>query len=211
MFTGLIIETGEIASVRARDGKTRITISAKNVPAELKTGDSVAVSGVCLTAVEIGRKQFSADLAEETLKRTSLGNLKKKSLVNLELPARAQDRLGGHVVQGHADGVGRLLGLKKIKGGEDWRMTLELPSGLDRYVVPQGSIAVEGISLTVARIESNRVEIAVIPHTYKVTNLHELRSGSPLNIEVDILAKYAEKRNGPWRRLTVAELLAQGF
>lgn len=211
MFTGLIVETGEIASVRVRDGKTRITISAKNVPAELKTGDSVAVSGVCLTAVEIGRKQFSADLAEETLKRTSLGNLKKKSLVNLELPARAQDRLGGHVVQGHADGVGRLLGLKKIKGGEDWRMALELPSGLDRYVVPQGSIAVEGISLTVAGIESNRVEIAVIPHTYKVTNLHKLRPGSPLNIEVDILAKYAEKRNGQGKKLTVAELVRRGF
>jgi riboflavin synthase len=209
MFTGLVIETGEIASVRVRDGKTRITISAKNIPVELKTGDSVAVSGVCLTAVEISRKQFSADLAEETLKRTSLGSLKKNSLVNLELPARAQDRLGGHVVQGHVDAVGKLLDLKKIKGGEDWRMMLELPSGLERYVVPQGSITVEGISLTVAKIEGNRLEIAVIPHTYEVTNLRELRSGSPVNIEVDILAKYAEKRNG--RRLTVAELVAWGF
>lgn len=211
MFTGLIVETGEIASVRARDGKTRITISAKNIPAELKTGDSVAVSGVCLTALDIGRKQFSADLAEETLQRTSLGSLKKKSLVNLELPARAQDRLGGHVVQGHVDGVGRLLGLTKIKGGEDWRMMLELPSGLERYVVPQGSIAVEGISLTVAKIEGNRVEIAVIPHTYKVTNLRELRPGSAVNIEVDILAKYAEKKNGRAKKLTVAELVKRGF
>src|SRR5690349_2790978 len=130
MFTGLIVETGEVASVRARNGKTRITINARNVLAELKTGDSIAVSGVCLTAVDIGRKQFSADLAAETLQRTSLGNLKKASVVNLELPARAQDRLGGHVVQGHVDGVGKLLGLEKIKGGEDWRMTLELPSGL---------------------------------------------------------------------------------
>ena len=211
MFTGLIVETGEIASVRARDGKTRITISAKNVPAELKTGNSVTVSGVCLTALDIRRKQFSADLAEETLKRTSLGNLKKNSLVNLELPARAQDRLGGHVVQGHVDGVGKLLGLAKIKGGEDWRMTLELPSGLERYVVSQGSIAVEGISLTVAKIEGNRVEIAVIPHTYKVTNLRELRPGSPLNIEVDILAKYAEKRNNRGKKLTAAELVKRGF
>lgn len=209
MFTGLVVETGEIASVRARDGKTRITISAKNVPAELKTGDSVAVSGVCLTALDIRRKQFSADLAEETLKRTSLGNLKKNSLVNLELPARAQDRLGGHVVQGHVDGVGKLLGLMKIKGGEDRRMTLELPSGLERYVVSQGSIAVEGISLTVAGIEGNRVEIAVIPHTYKVTNLRELGPGSPLNIEVDILAKYAEKRRAA--KLTVPGLVKRGF
>src|SRR5690348_9693213 len=124
MFTGLIVETGEVASVRAGNGKTRITINARSVPAELKSGDSVAVSGVCLTAVDIGRKQFSADLAEETLQRTSLGNLNKGSVVNLELPARAQDRLGGHLVQGHVDGVGRLLDLKKIKGGEDWRMKL---------------------------------------------------------------------------------------
>ena len=211
MFTGLIVETGEVASVRARNGKTRITINARNVPAELKTGDSVAVSGVCLTALDIGRKQFSADLAEETLQRTALGNLNKGSVVNLELPARAQDRLGGHVVQGHVDGIGKLLNLEKIKGGEDWRMKLELPSGLERYVVPQGSITVEGISLTVAKIEGRTVEIAVIPHTYKVTNLRELRPGNWLNIEVDILAKYAEKRNGRARKLTVAELVKRGF
>jgi riboflavin synthase len=211
MFTGLIVETGQIASVRARGGKTRITITAKNVPGKLKTGDSIAVSGVCLTAVDVSRKQFSADLAEETLKRTSLGNLTKGSIVNLELPARAQDRLGGHVVQGHVDGVGKLLGLEKIKGGEDWRMVLELPSGLERYVVSQGSIAVEGISLTVAKIEGARVEIAVIPHTYKVTNLRELRPGSRLNIEVDIMAKYAEKMNERATKLTVVELVRRGF
>lgn len=221
MFTGLIIESGEVASVRTRNGKTRITIDARNVPAELKTGDSVAVSGVCLTALDIGRKQFSADLAEETLQRTSLGNLRKGSVVNLELPARAQDRLGGHVVQGHVDGVGKLLSVEKIKGGEDWRMRFELPSGLERYVVPQGSITVEGISLTVAKIEGRTVEIAVIPHTYKVTNLRELKSGSPLNIEVDVLAKYAEKQTSTTdtrrrgekqkRGLTVAELVKRGF
>jgi riboflavin synthase len=211
MFTGLIVETGEVASVRKSGGKTRINISAKNVPAELKRGDSVAVSGVCLTAVDRGRKQFAADLAEETLQRTSLGTLKKGSLVNLELPARAQDRLGGHIVQGHVDGVGKLLNLEKIKGAEDWRMLLELPPGLERYVVPQGSITVEGISLTVAKIIGNRVEIAIIPHTYKVTNLHALRPGDALNIEVDILAKYAEKRNGHTKRLTVADLVRKGF
>jgi riboflavin synthase len=211
MFTGLIVETGEVASVRKSGGKTRINISAKNVPAELKRGDSVAVSGVCLTAVDRGRKQFAADLAEETLQRTSLGTLKKGSLVNLELPARAQDRLGGHIVQGHVDGVGKLLNLEKIKGAEDWRMLLELPPGLERYVVPQGSITVEGISLTVAKIIGNRVEIAIIPHTYKVTNLHALRPGDALNIEVDIMAKYAEKRNGHTKRLTVADLVRKGF
>jgi riboflavin synthase len=211
MFTGLIMETGEVAALRKDSGKTRITISAKQVPSELKLGDSVAVSGVCLTAVERGRRKFAADLAQETLQRTSLGTLKTGSLVNLELPARAQDRLGGHVVQGHVDGIARLISLEKIKGGEDWRMVLELPPGLERYVVPQGSITVEGISLTVARIEGSRVEIAIIPHTYKVTNLHQLRPGSPLNIEVDILAKYAEKMNGRGSKLTVAELVKKGF
>lgn len=212
MFTGLIEETGRIAGVSRKNGKTRITISAKRIPTELKLGDSVAVCGVCLTAVDVGRKEFSADLAEETLKRTSLGDLKKDSFVNLELPARAQDRLGGHVVQGHVDGVGKLMSLTKITGAEDWRLTIEIPAGLERYVVPQGSIAVEGISLTVARVTGNRVEIAIIPHTYKATNLHTLRPGSPLNIEVDILAKYAEK-SGSIRaaRLTVEELVRRGF
>jgi riboflavin synthase len=211
MFTGLIMETGEVAALRKDGRKTRITISAKQVPSELKLGDSVAVSGVCLTAVELGRRKFAADLAQETLQRTSLGTLKTGSLVNLELPARAQDRLGGHVVQGHVDGIARLISLEKIKGGGDWRMVLELPPGLERYVVPQGSITVEGISLTVARIEGARVEIAIIPHTYKVTNLRQLRPGSPLNIEVDILAKYAEKMNGRGSKLTVAELVKKGF
>src|SRR5215471_6990965 len=175
MFTGLIIETGRVAALRRNGGKTRLTIAAKRIPAELHVGDSVSVSGVCLTAVDVKRNQFSADLAEETLKRTSLGNLKKDSMINLELPARAQDRLGGHVVQGHIDGVARLLSLEKIKGGEDWRLRLELPPGLERHVVHQGSITVEGISLTVADIKGARVEIAIIPHTYKVTNLHALR------------------------------------
>src|SRR5215831_7457479 len=208
MFTGLIEETGRVAALRRNAGKMRITIVAKSIPAELKLGDSVAVSGVCLTAVAVERKQFSADLAEETLKRTSLGNLKKGSAVNLELPARAQDRLGGHVVQGHVDGVARLLSLEKIKSAEDWRLTLELPAGLERYVVPQGSITVEGISLTVARIKDSRVEIAIIPHTYKVTNLSTLRAGDQLNVEVDVLAKYAEKMssNRPATKLTVEEL-----
>src|SRR5262249_19838381 len=132
------------------DALTRITVSADSIPTELKTGDSVAVSGVCLTAVEIGEAQFSADLAKETLQRTSLGGLRPGSLVNLELPARAQDRLGGHIVQGHVDGVGKLISLEKITHGEDWRLVIQIPEDLTKYVVPQGSITIEGISLTVA-------------------------------------------------------------
>lgn len=213
MFTGLIQETGEITDVKQRGGKTRITIQAKQVPAELKLGDSVAVSGVCLTAVDVNRKQFSADLAEETLQRTSLGNLKKRSVVNLELPARPADRLGGHIVQGHVDGVGRLLALHKIRGRDDWRLVIEIPEELAKYVVPQGSICVEGISLTVAAIQKNQIEIAIIPHTYAETNLHSLKPGSPVNIEVDVLAKYVERlvHRTESPSLNVDDLVKRGF
>ena len=218
MFTGLIQETGEVASTERLAGQnrgsvTRITVKARNIPYELKTGDSVAVSGVCLTALDISEHQFSADLAEETLNRTSLQRLKTGSIVNLELPAKAQDRMGGHVVQGHVDGVGSIVSLQKIKFRDDWRLVVELPSELSRYVVPQGSITVEGISLTVAAIEGTRVEIAIIPHTWQATNLRALRDGDPVNVEVDVLAKYAErmahgKTSG---KLTAADLIKQGF
>jgi riboflavin synthase len=218
MFTGLIQETGEIASTERVAGQnrhsvTRITIKAATIPTELKTGDSVAVSGVCLTALDIGEHQFSADLAEETLKRTSLQHLKTGSIVNLELPAKAQDRMGGHVVQGHVDGVGSIVSLQKIKFRDDWRLVIELPSELSRYVVSQGSITIEGISLTVASIEGRRVEIAIIPHTWQATNLHALHNGDPVNIEVDVLAKYAEKmaHGKVSGKLTAAELIRQGF
>lgn len=218
MFTGLIQETGEIASTERvagqnRDSVTRITIKAATIPTELKTGDSVAVSGVCLTALDIGEHQFSADLAEETLKRTSLQHLKTGSIVNLELPAKAQDRMGGHVVQGHVDGVGSIVSLQKVKFRDDWRLVIELPSELSRYVVPQGSITIEGISLTVAAIEGSCVEIAIIPHTWQATNLRALHNGDPVNIEVDVLAKYAEKMaHGKISgKLTAAELIRQGF
>jgi len=218
MFTGLIQETGEIASTQRVAGQnrhsvTRITIKAATIPTELKTGDSVAVSGVCLTALDIGEHQFSADLAEETLKRTSLQHLKTGSIVNLELPAKAQDRMGGHVVQGHVDGVGSIVSLQKIKFRDDWRLVIELPSELSRYVVSQGSITIEGISLTVASIDGRRVEIAIIPHTWQATNLHALHNGDPVNIEVDVLAKYAEKmaHGKVSGKLTAAELIRQGF
>ncbi len=218
MFTGLVQETGRIEGMRRlreKDGGmlTRITVAAREVPRELKIGDSVAVSGVCLTAVETSKKHFCADLAEETLRRTSLGNLQKGSLVNLELPARLHDRLGGHIVQGHVDGTGKLVRMQQIEGREDWRLVAELPEELTKYVVPQGSIAVEGVSLTVARIEGSRLEIAIIPHTYEATNLRALQAGDPLNIEVDVLAKYVEKmiQQRTSSQLSVADLMKRGF
>lgn len=218
MFTGLVQETGRIAGLTRLTGKnrrelTRITIAAKKVPKELKTGDSVAVSGVCLTAVLVKRKEFSADLAKETMQRTSLGKLKKGSVVNLELPARPQDRLGGHIVQGHVDATGKLLSFKQIKGRDDWRLVIEIPSSLARYVVAQGSICVEGISLTVAAIEGDRLEIAVIPHTFEETNLRDMQPGDPVNLEVDVLAKYVEKMVAHERpgQLSRHELIRGGF
>jgi len=213
MFTGLIQETGEIAALERVAGQTRITVRAKNIAKELKTGDSVAVSGVCLTALEIGEEQFSADLAQEGLEGTSVQRLKRGALVNLELPARAQDRMGGHVVQGHVDGTGRIVSLEKIKYHDDWRLVIEIPQTLEKYVAAQGSIAVEGISLTVAAIKGARVEIAIIPHTWEATNLKALRAGDPVNIEVDVLAKYAEKmaRGKTSSALTVADLVRRGF
>lgn len=218
MFTGLIHETGSIAEIRQLRGKngralTRISIAAKHVLAEVKAGDSVAVSGVCLTAVDIKRRKFSADLAEETLQRTSLSRLGKGSLVNLELPARPEDRLGGHIVQGHVDGVGKLVSIAQIKARDDWRLVINIPGSLARYVVAQGSIAVEGISLTVAAIDGSRVEIAIIPHTWQATNLRDLRPGSPVNIEVDVLAKYVEKMvsRDAGKGLSKDELIRSGF
>ena len=201
MFTGLVAATGVIVSVvptRNAVGPTRFTVSAPDLASRLGTGDSVAVSGVCLTALDLTHTQFSADLAQETVERTKLAKLQPGDVVNLELPTPAGSPLGGHVVQGHVDGVGTLLSLEAIdpanEAASDWRLRFAVPSGLSRYIAPQGSITVEGISLTVAAILGDVVSVAVIPHTYAVTSLHTLQPGSSLNIEVDALAKYAEKQ-----------------
>jgi riboflavin synthase len=214
MFTGLIEEVGKVASLDDRSGTYRIVISCSRSVKELKTGDSIAVNGVCLTALDITGDSFAADLAAETVARTSLTHLQGGSPVNLELPTRAGARLGGHVVQGHVDGVGKLLSMERIPGGDDWRMAIELPSGLERYVVFKGSISIEGISLTVASIEGRRVSIAVIPHTYQATNLRTLQPGDAVNIEVDVIAKYAEKmvqgEDAPGS-ITAERLMSEGF
>ena len=171
-------------------------------------GDSVAVSGVCLTALDLQSDRFSADLAAETLERTTLGGLATGTVVNLELPTAAGAPLGGHVVQGHVDGIGCCWRWRLL--GADWRLRLRVPAELVRYVVAQGSIAVEGISLTVASIVGDLVEIAIIPHTYAATNLHALTVGSAVNIETDVLGKYAERR--AWGvELTEAFLIANGY
>ena len=223
MFTGLIETTGTVVSLSSATGNTRLTVEAPaDLVSRLRTGDSVAVSGTCLTALEITGTRFSADLAQETLDRTTLGALAPGSLVNLELPTPAGSPLGGHVVQGHVDGTATLLALDALHPGQlhstDWRMGLALSHELARNIVQQGSITIEGISLTVALLRPTEigaeVEVAVIPHTYKATSLRTLKPGAKLNIETDVLARYAarqtEKRpEAEW--LTTAYLLANGY
>lgn len=214
MFTGIIEEVGRVAGIVNRAGKRRLTVSASQVTGELKTGDSIAVSGVCLTAVEITPKTFAADLAEETWKRTSFSRIKKGALVNLELPMRLNERLGGHIVQGHVDGTGKLVALDQIGGGDDFWLQIEIPPELARYVIFKGSLSIEGISLTVAKIEGTRVGAAIIPHTVKMTNLKSLKAGDPVNLEVDLVAKYIEKMirgESGNSALTVERLGSEGF
>lgn len=195
MFTGLIEEVGHVQRVeKTADARaTRLVVSASLLMPELKKGASIAVSGVCLTAVEVAPDHFAADLAAETVARTSFARIAEGAEINLELPMRAGGRMGGHVVQGHVDGVAKLLGLERVEGGEDYWLRCEIPAELAKYVVFKGSIAIEGISLTVARIEGTTLTVAIIPHTYEVTNLKSLKPGDGMNLEVDILAKYAEK------------------
>jgi riboflavin synthase len=213
MFTGLIEEVGRVQKITEKDGQRRLTVSASRLPGELHVGDSISVSGTCLTAVEVQLQSFAADLAAETWVRTSFSRIREGALVNLELPMRADGRFGGHLVQGHVDGTGKFLGLDPIPGGNDFWLRLEIPRELERYVVHKGSLAVEGISLTVAKLEGTSVTIAIIPHTVEMTNLQSLRPGDPLNLEVDLVAKYVEKmvRGEEASALTVERLMAEGF
>jgi len=213
MFTGLVEDVGRVAEITTTGGTRRLIIEAGHVPRELRKGDSVSVSGVCLTAVDVTPNSFRADLAEETWRLTSFSRITERALVNLELPMRADGRMGGHIVQGHVDGTGKFLSLERIPGADDFWLTVEIPTELARYVVYKGSIAVEGISLTVARVEENKITIAIIPHTADATNLHSLKPGDPVNIETDIVAKYVEKMMGgrSTGSITTEQLVAQGF
>jgi riboflavin synthase len=214
MFTGIVEEVGKIAKIEQRGENRRITISAQNTPKELHTGHSVAVSGVCLTALDIKPKSFCADLAPETWVRTSFSRIHEGALVNLELPMKADGRFGGHIVQGHVDGVGKLVNFERIADSENWWLHIEIPTELEKYTVFKGSISIEGISLTVAKLEGNRCTIAIIPHTVEMTNLGSLKSGDPVNLEADLIAKYVEKMmagTSSENSLDIEELVRQGF
>ncbi len=217
MFTGLIETTGTLVSRTPTDGATRLILDAPTLANRWRTGDSIAVNGVCLTAIPLSEPtHFAADLAGETLARTTLGSLPIGATVNLELPTPAGSPLGGHVVQGHVDATGKFLSITPLHPDldtTDWRLTLELPAQLTAQVISQGSITIDGISLTVARVDLPRIEIAIIPHTYKSTNLHPLTPGSSVNIETDVLAKYAaaQRTHAEENWLTPAYLLANGY
>jgi riboflavin synthase len=214
MFTGIVEEVGRISCIEQRGENRRITIVARHTPTELGTGNSVAVSGVCLTALDIKPDSFCADLAPETWVRTSFSRIHEGALVNLELPMKADGRFGGHIVQGHVDGVGKLLSFERIADSENWWLDIELPDDVEKYTVYKGSISIEGISLTVAKLERNHCTVAIIPHTVEMTNLHSLKPGDPVNLEADLIAKYVEKMmraDESENSLSMAELVQQGF
>jgi riboflavin synthase len=190
VFTGLIADLGKVTAVDATDDGVRLAV-ASALAGELREGDSVAVNGVCLTATAVSSEGFSADVMRESLRRSSLAGAAPGTRVNLELPLRAADRLGGHVVQGHVDGVGTIAGVRE--DGFSRVVTVDAPPELLRYVVEKGSIAVDGVSLTVSALTDDSFAVSLIPETLERTNLGTARRGQPVNLEVDVLAKYVEK------------------
>ncbi|WP_263356979.1 riboflavin synthase [Acidicapsa ligni] len=228
MFTGIIEQTGTIVSLINLDGVQRITVAAPGIAGQLREGDSLAVSGVCLTALEINPEFFYADLAAETLEKTSLSSLAPGSLVNLELPTAAGSPLGGHIVQGHVDGTGSLVSLEPVVPrsspqfnleATDWWLTVRVPENVRAFMVEKGSVTIEGISLTIARSTipagGETISLAILPLTYWRTNLHSLAVGATINVEADVLLKFAEMRaktaEKPEFDITEPWLVANGY
>lgn len=191
MFTGIIEELGRVRSVERRGENAYITIEAHVVVEDTKHGDSIAVNGVCLTALDIQRDSFAADVSRETLERSTLGRLQPGAAVNLERAVTPITRLGGHIVQGHVDARGRFLSV--ANHGGSWTVRIEYPTEIARYLVFKGSIAVEGISLTIAILADNYFEVAIIPKTWEITNFSQLNPGDEVNLEADMIGKYVER------------------
>jgi riboflavin synthase len=224
MFTGIIEQTGTLVSLKETGGARRITVEAPGLAERLREGDSLAVSGVCLTALDVNPTYFYADLAQETLDRTSLGSLAPGAEMNLELPTAAGSPLGGHIVQGHVDGCGTLAALDPVipasspnfdKQTTDWTLKVRVPEGVRPWMVHKGSVAIEGISLTIAEFDGETISIAILPLTYWRTNLHTLGAGAPVNVEADVLIKLAHAQmiaaKKPEFELTEAWLVASGY
>ena len=197
MFTGLVEGTGTVAALAAADDASgaRLEVEAPFLAGDLRPGESVAVNGCCLTVAQATASGFEADLVAETLRRTALGGLAAGDSINLERPMALGGRLGGHLVQGHVDGVARVLDRTPVGDGEEVRV--ELPPDLARYVVEKGSIAVDGVSLTVAGVGPGWFTVALVPHTLAVTTLGDRRPGDPVQLEVDVIAKYVERLVAP--------------
>jgi riboflavin synthase len=195
MFTGIIEELGTVAVLEHRVAGARLRVTCGVVLSDLSEGASVAVNGVCLTAVGITADSFDADLAPETLSRSNLGSLVAGSRVNLERPVTPVTRLSGHIVQGHVDATGEIVGLDALGDG-NWWLRVRVPAELDRYLVHKGSVALDGISLTIALLEDGVVGVTIIPHTFERTSLGSARVGSKVNVEVDVIAKHVEKLLG---------------
>jgi riboflavin synthase len=224
MFTGIVERTGTIVSLVDLGGVKRLTVAAGEIAGRLREGDSLAVSGVCLTALVVEPELFHADLAAETIAKTSLGLLTAGSEVNLELPVAAGSPLGGHIVQGHVDGVGLIESLEPVvsradadfdERNTDWTLRVRVPEHTRPWMVLKGSVTIEGISLTIADFDGATISIAILPLTYWRTNLHSLRVGAPVNVEADVLVKMAYARmmaeKKPELELTEAWLVAEGF
>ena len=224
MFTGIIEQTGTLVGLESRGGVRRITVEAPGLAGRLREGDSLGVSGVCLTALDVDPTLFHADLAQETLDRTSLGSLAAGAKVNLELPTAAGSPLGGHIVQGHVDGTGVMTALDPVvpwdapnfdRETTDWTLRVRVPEKVRPWMVHKGSVAVEGISLTIADFDGETISIAILPLTYWRTNLHVLSIGAPMNVEADVMVKLAHAQllaeKKPELELTEAWLVANGY
>ena len=209
MFTGLVEEVGHIAAVSRHGATADVTIQAVTVLDELAIGDSVMINGACLTVVAKGSAEFTVQAVEETLRRTTLGALKRGTPVNLERALRLGGRLGGHIVQGHVDGAGRIVSLRGT--GDNMDITISTTPEVARYIVEKGSVAIDGISLTVTFVRNTEFGVSIIPHTLGATSLSNARTGDSVNIETDILAKYVEKLLGGGGSLSIAQLEQLGF
>ena len=224
MFTGIIEQTGTLVSLKETGGVRRITVEAPGLANRLREGDSLGVSGVCLTSLDVNETYFHADLAQETLDKTSLGALAPGAKVNLELPTAAGSPLGGHIVQGHVDGCGVLVSLEPVidpaspafdQQTTDWTLKVQVPQNVRPWMVHKGSVAVEGISLTIADFDGETISIAILPLTYWRTNLHTLGVGAPVNVEADVMVKLAHAQmvgaKKPSFELTEVWLVASGY
>lgn len=191
MFTGIVEEIGIVKSLEFKANGAKIVISCQKVVEDVKIGDSIAIDGVCQTVIAFNSSEFSAEISDETLKVTTLGNLKSGNTVNLERALTLSSRLGGHIVSGHVDCMGKFINIEKLS--DFYNLQFEIPEEQEKYVVYKGSITINGVSLTVANIVDNIVSVAIIPHTYNNTSLKDLKLGQDVNIETDILGKYVEK------------------